>query len=244
MTTPVSATRPTAATSTRPRSVTPPSPSTRPTSRPTRRPSRQHYSVANDTPPVSNAGPDQTGKKTGNVVTLNGALSSDVNTGDSLTYEWTQVVRATRSRFAGPTTTAPTFTVPAGSRLHVSALARLRPEGHRQLRRCRRTTRSRSLSAPRPRRSRPSPGARAAPCSRGDTVTLLGDHHTTPTAARLDYTSWSQATGRTTSLSSTTAANPTFIVPRAVQPRPRPRAPAAPRRRRRPVRTAHGSRSW
>ena len=60
--------------------------------------------------PVANAGPDQT-VVAGDVVTLTGAGSSDVN-GDTLTYAWTLTSKPATSTatLTGATTVSPTFT--------------------------------------------------------------------------------------------------------------------------------------
>ncbi|BFU94326.1 MAG: hypothetical protein NTNFB02_10480 [Nitrospira sp.] len=63
-------------------------------------------------PPVAKAGPDQTGKALGSLITLNGSASSDPN-GDPLTYNWTLVSKPAGSGadLPNPTSAAPSFTV-------------------------------------------------------------------------------------------------------------------------------------
>jgi hypothetical protein len=66
--------------------------------------------LAANNAPTANAGPDQTVTE-GDVVTLTGAGSSDVN-GDPLTYAWTLATKPGGSTAAltGATTVSPTFT--------------------------------------------------------------------------------------------------------------------------------------
>ncbi|WP_181416918.1 PKD domain-containing protein, partial [Nitrospira lenta] len=61
--------------------------------------------------PVANAGPDQGGKASGALITLNGSASSDAN-GDPLTYSWSLTKPAgSVATLVNPTTVSPTFTV-------------------------------------------------------------------------------------------------------------------------------------
>ena len=67
-----------------------------------------------NTPPVANAGPDQT-VRTGDQVTLNGTASTDAD-GDSLTYSWTMISRPAGSTAVLSSSTAgmPAFTADRG----------------------------------------------------------------------------------------------------------------------------------
>ncbi|MFH0728120.1 MAG: PKD domain-containing protein, partial [Pseudomonadota bacterium] len=67
--------------------------------------------LSGNTPPVANAGPDQT-KYTGQLVTLNGSASSDAD-GDSLTFSWSFVSKPVGSGAAlnGVNTFSPSFVI-------------------------------------------------------------------------------------------------------------------------------------
>src|SRR5207253_5927650 len=64
-----------------------------------------------NTPPVANAGADQTGIAAG-TVTLDGSASYDPD-GDPITYQWTQISGPTVA-LASPTASKTTFTAVAG----------------------------------------------------------------------------------------------------------------------------------
>jgi len=68
------------------------------------------YERLANTTPVANAGPDQTDKEEGSVVTLDGSGSSDADE-DELTYAWSQTV-GTSVSLSSSTAESPTFTVP------------------------------------------------------------------------------------------------------------------------------------
>ena len=67
---------------------------------------------SNNVPPIANAGPDQGGKATGSLITLNGSASSDPN-GNLLTYSWTLLTKPAGSTatLTNATSVTPTFVV-------------------------------------------------------------------------------------------------------------------------------------
>ena len=172
-----------------------------------------NYSVAPNQNPTANHGPDQSGKKTGSVVTLDGSGSTDPDgpPAQPLTYTWTQTggVPVTLSDVHA---LKPTFTVPAAPDFvyphSISfALTVDDPFGGTD------TTADSvnvGVTATTPTVStvtRTPSGTVYA----GDLITL-GSTVSNPDGGALAY-AWSQATGRTTTLSSTTATNPTYSLP-------------------------------
>jgi RHS repeat-associated protein len=78
--------------------------------------------VVGNTPPVANAGPDQT-VVVGQAVTLDGSASTDAD-GDPLQYRWSFVARPTGSQttLSGPTLVHPTFVVDRPGRYTVQLI--------------------------------------------------------------------------------------------------------------------------
>ena len=163
-------------------------------------------------PPIADAGPDQNNIAEGASVTLDGSGSSDSDSDNSaLTYAWTQVGTATVT-LNGADTATPTFTAPAdlltdatlefslvvndGANDSVADSVIIAITGENV-----------------------APTANAGPNQRwgkGTEVTLDGTGSTDPDGDNLSYL-WSQGTSATTvTLSSTTAAQPTFTIPNVI----------------------------
>ncbi len=155
-----------------------------------------------DRAPVANAGPDQNAT-TSTTVMLDGSSSYDPDLGDSLTYAWLQTGGGPSVSLVGADTTNPTFTAPATAgtltfKLTVS-------DGTLS------DNDSVTITVNR------FPTADAGPdqnVNAGDTVMLDGTSSSAdPSRLPLSY-KWTQTGGSTTvTLSSDTAANPTFTAP-------------------------------
>ncbi|HWS46374.1 MAG TPA: PKD domain-containing protein [Acidimicrobiia bacterium] len=173
-----------------------------------------HYSVADPVPPVANAGAPQTGKTAGTVVTLDGSGTTDPNGPPALplTYTWAQT--------SGPSVTLsdihaikPTFTVapadnPSGNTYGFSLTV-----NNPYLSNTATTTVTSAASTPTVTVAKTRPGG-GTTFYEGDVVTL-GATITNPDGTNPgDYTyAWSFNSGISTTLSSSTAANPTFVLP-------------------------------
>ena len=157
-----------------------------------------------NTPPVANAGADQTGQ-VATTITLDGSASSDFD-GDLLTYNWNLTSKPTGSAalLTGPNTANPTFFLDKpgtyiGSLVVNDGLVNSAPD----------TVTVSTLNSP------PTANAGANQTARvNDTVTLDGSGSNDPDGNPLAFfwTLTTKPTGSTAQLSSTTAVNPTFTV--------------------------------
>ena len=158
--------------------------------------------------PVANAGPDQA-VASGASVTLTGAASSDAD-GDPITYLWSQTSGTTVS-LSSSTAAQPTFTAPIlnlGDPVSTLTFSLTVNDG---------TVSSAldtiiiSIQAP----TNNAPVANAGPdqaVASGASVTLTGAASSDADGDPITYL-WSQTSGTTVSLSSSTAAQPTFTAP-------------------------------
>ncbi len=156
--------------------------------------------VAQNQPPVANAGPDA-GGWTGKTVTLNGTQSSDPN-GTALTFAWTQTGTTPAAvTLTGANTATPTF-VPTKEGVYTFLLTV--SDGA--------TTATDTVVITVQLTPNQNPIANAGPdqtVSPGVQVTLDGSASSDPDGTALTY-KWALTTGTGITLSSTTAAKPTF----------------------------------
>jgi hypothetical protein len=161
-----------------------------------------------NTVPVANAGPNQS-VTAGAQVTLNGSASSDSD-GTIATYTWSQTA-GTAVTLSSTTAAQPTFTAPSPAATTTLTFS-LRVTDDRG-----------GLSAPATVNItvNPAGGANAAPVANagsaqtinsGFTVTLNGTGSTDADGTIASY-AWTQTSGAAVTLSSTTAAQPTFTAP-------------------------------
>ena len=170
------------------------------------------YSPANSAP-TADAGADQTAVASAATVTLDGSGSTDPDTGDTLTYAWTQTSGTTMSlsstTAAQPTFTAPTLGANDAAVTLTFSLVVTDDKSNAS------TADTVDITVNPPANSAPTAdaGADQTAVASAATVTLDGSGSTDPdTGDTLTY-AWTQTSGTTMSLSSTTAAQPTFTAP-------------------------------
>ena len=160
--------------------------------------------------PVANAGADQSVQHT-QVVTLDGTSSSDADN-DSLTYSWTQT-SGTSVTLSSSTASQPTFTAPTlnfGDSNLSLVFSLVVNDGTENS-----TADTVTITVTSPANS--SPVANAGPdqtVDAGVTVTLDGSSSSDADGHSLSY-AWTQISGTSVTLSSSTASQPTFTAPRA-----------------------------
>ena len=163
-----------------------------------------------NTAPVANAGSDQS-VSSATSVTLDGTSSSDADN-DSLTYSWTQT-SGTSVTLSSSTASQPTFTAPTlnfGDSNLSLVFSLVVNDGTENS-----TADTVTITVTSPANS--SPVANAGPdqtVDAGVTVTLDGSSSSDADGHSLSY-AWTQISGTSVTLSSSTASQPTFTAPRA-----------------------------
>ena len=159
------------------------------------------------TPPVANAGPNQT-VDSGTLVTLNGAQSYDPD-GNIVRYAWTQTGGTTVTLSSG-SATSPTFTAPvvaSGAPALTFRLTVTDNDGQQAAATCSVTVNPVSIA----------PVADAGPdqtVASGDLVTLDGSNSYDSDGSVTSY-NWTQISGSTVNMANASTARPTFTAPNA-----------------------------
>ena len=163
--------------------------------------------VKNNQPPAANAGPDQTVAE-GAAVTLDGSGSNDLDSGDTLTYSWSQTGGTPNVTLTGATAAKPTFTAPSQLAANASLTFTLTVSDGLK-------SHTDTVTITVTAGANDAPTANAGPdqtVGDGASVTLDGSASTDPENETLSY-AWSQTAGTTVTLSSATIAKPVFTAP-------------------------------
>ena len=173
-------------------------------------PTSAFFNQPSNTAPVANAGSDQSVSSAASV-TLDGTSSSDTDN-DSLTYSWTQTA-GTSVTLSSSTASQPTFTAPTlsfGDSNLSLVFSLVVNDGTEDS-----TADTVTITVTSPANS--SPVANAGPdqtVSAGATVTLDGTSSSDADGHSLSY-AWTQTSGTSVTLSSSTASQPAFTAPTA-----------------------------
>ena len=159
---------------------------------------------AHNSPPTADAGDDQDVNE-GDTVTLNGTGSSDPDSGDSISYLWSQT-SGTTVTLSNATAAAPTFTAPTGPAILIFELNVT--DGSLS------STDAVNVTVAAPANRMPVADAgEDQDVASGAAVTLNGTGSSDPDSGDSISYLWSQTSGTTVTLSNATAAAPTFTAP-------------------------------
>ena len=161
--------------------------------------------LSSNSPPVADAG-DHQSVQSGDTITLDGTGSSDPDTGDALSYVWSQT-SGTTVTLSNSTVPSPTFTAPAGPAVLVFELSVTDTGSLSSI-----DTVNVTVAAPPNRMPVADAGPDQAVYS-GAAVTLDGTGSSDPDSGDSILYSWSQTSGDTVTLSNSTISSPTFTAP-------------------------------